>query len=142
MAKHYSSSIVIVYGDKVLLRPNGRRTFQLIGGKARYYENPIQTANRESKEECGLKLDPQRLEKVHITKNKDGKHIFFLYRLTEGEANKEIIPGKDKRHPKWKCLTLVSHKMFGWSAYFAVIEKTKGILNKNLLEYKLTPALI
>lgn len=142
MAQHHSSAVVIVYGEKVLLHPNGRKVFQLIGGKARCYENPIWTASRESKEECGLILDPQRLEKLHITKNKNGRHFFFLYRLNENEAVKEMIPTKGKKRPEWKYLFSVSYRMFHWSAYGAVIEKAKRILSRNLLEFNPSPALI
>ena len=135
------AAVVIIYDGMILLRPQGKR-FQLIGGKSHPNESFLNTAKRETSEESGLTLDPERMELIHTKKDKrNRRHTFFLYRLNETEANSNLVPAKGTKKPLWRHLFLLSGKKFFWRPYVQAIQRARRILNTNLLSYNPSPAL-
>ena len=94
------------------------------GGKAKKGELPLDTARRESKEECG-ENEGQRFG--HFD-SKDGLHHFHTY-LYSIASPFEVKISKEHTHSKWVALEDVQgmqlHPKFkeSWTAYLRAIEK-------------------
>lgn len=120
----------IVFSDGhsvLLLKRKGddyRDHWCIPGGKAKENENPIDTAQREAKEECGSN-EGQRVEQFH---NQDGSHHFHTYlysvnkpfdvTLSDEHSDSKWVPLDEveslKLHPKFKE---------AWPGYLRAIKK-------------------
>ena len=82
--KHRVSKIVIKHGNKVLLlQCPGNMRWELPGGHVDPGENFKKCATRETKEETGLKLDPDKLVELQTTKDKDYAQRVYRYDLMD-----------------------------------------------------------
>jgi 8-oxo-dGTP pyrophosphatase MutT (NUDIX family) len=123
------AGILFSDGKSILLLKRGgnsdhKGTWGIPGGRAKEGEAPIETAKRETKEECGS-AEGTRIEHFH---EKDGAHHFHVYLFAvakpfeielSGEHTKgEWIPLDEVKeydlHPKFKD---------AWSAYLHAIQK-------------------
>ncbi len=123
------AGILYTDGQHILLLKRGEKsdnagTWGVPGGKAKKNEAPIDTALRETKEECGNAPSGQQFANF-LTK--DGKHSFMCYlystdeqfdcTLSDEHTDYKWVPldevGKYNLHPKFKEL---------WSRYKSAIE--------------------
>jgi 8-oxo-dGTP pyrophosphatase MutT (NUDIX family) len=94
------------------------------GGKSKEKENPLDTALREAKEECGT-AEGQRSEHFHSI---DGSHHFHTYLFTVAKPF-PVTLSKEHKDSKWVDLDEVAdmnlHPKFkeSWQTYLRAIRK-------------------
>ena len=64
---HLGANAVIVYEDKILLEKRSDcDLWGLVGGGVKRHETPLQAITREVYEELGIRIAPDRFQKLHI----------------------------------------------------------------------------
>ena len=67
MPAHLGSNCIIVWDGKLLLeRRRDSDTWGLVGGGCKKWEEPVQAMAREVREELGLRIKPERFEKLKV----------------------------------------------------------------------------
>ena len=67
MPAHLGSNCIIVWYGKLLLeRRRDSDTWGLVGGGCKKWEEPVQAMAREVREELGLRIRPERFEKLKV----------------------------------------------------------------------------
>ena len=67
MPAHLGSNCIIVWDGKLLLeRRRDSDTLGLVGGGCKKWEEPEQAMSREVREELGLRIKPERFEKLKV----------------------------------------------------------------------------
>ena len=67
MPAHLGSNCIIVWDGKLLLeRRRDSDTWGLVGGGCKKWEEPVQAMAREVREELGLRIRPERFEKLKV----------------------------------------------------------------------------
>ena len=67
MPAHLGSNCIIVWDGKLLLeRRRDSNTWGLVGGGCKKWEEPVQAMAREVREELGLRIKPERFEKLKV----------------------------------------------------------------------------
>lgn len=123
------AGILFTDGDKILLLKRAGEsdhggTWCLPGGKAKEGESPLDTARRESKEECGS-VEGNRFD--HFD-DKDGSHHFHTY-LFSIEKPFEVTLSKEHSAFRWVYLEEVPELKLhpklkeSWPSYLRSIKK-------------------
>ena len=64
---HLGANAIIVYDDKILLeKRRDSNTWGLVGGGVKNHETALQAIVREVKEELGLRIPPEKFEKLRV----------------------------------------------------------------------------
>ena len=67
MPAHLGSNCILVWDGKLLLeRRRDSDTWGLVGGGCKKWEEPVQAMAREVREELGLRIKPERFEKLKV----------------------------------------------------------------------------
>ena len=67
MPAHLGSNCIIVWDGKLLLeRRRDSDTWGLVGGGCKKWEEPVQAMAREVREELGLRIKPDRFQKLKV----------------------------------------------------------------------------
>ena len=67
MPAHLGSNCIIIWDGKLLLeRRRDSDTWGLVGGGCKKWEEPVQAMAREVREELGLRIRPERFEKLKV----------------------------------------------------------------------------
>ena len=67
MPAHLGSNCIIVWDGKLLLeRRRDSDTWGLVGGGCKKWEEPVQAMAREVREELGLRIRPERFQKLKV----------------------------------------------------------------------------
>ena len=67
MPAHLGSNCIIVWDGKLLLeRRRDSDTWGLVGGGCKKWEEPVQAMAREVREELGLRIKPERFQKLKV----------------------------------------------------------------------------
>jgi 8-oxo-dGTP diphosphatase len=66
-------------GNVLLVKPNYKDTWQLLGGGVEANEDPKIAAIRESKEEANIDIDPSELEIIDTAFKSNEDYLFLIY---------------------------------------------------------------
>ena len=67
LSAHLGSNCIIVWDGKLLLeRRRDSDTWGLVGGGCKKWEEPVQAMAREVREELGLRIKPERFQKLKV----------------------------------------------------------------------------
>ena len=107
MPAHLGSNCIIVWDGKLLLeRRRDSDTWGLVGGGCKKWEEPVQAMAREVREELGLRIKPERFEKLkvygepgRVAAYRDGsvwRMVIVVYKLELDEKPSICISNESK----------------------------------------------
>ena len=107
MPAHLGSNCIIVWDGKLLLeRRRDSDTWGLVGGGCKKWEDPVQAMAREVREELGLRIKPERFQKLkvygepgRVAAYRDGsvwRMVIVVYKLELDEKPSICISNESK----------------------------------------------
>ena len=102
--------MIVVRDGKILLsprlKPYGFKKLALPGGHVEWMESLVQTAVRETFEECGIEIDPKRVHNLFVYTEevhpKLGKHYVTFYLIANCPKGQDAINKEPHKHGPWK----------------------------------------
>ena len=92
-------------GNVLLVKPDYKDTWQLLGGGVEANEDPKIAAIRESKEEANIDIDPSELEIIDTAFKSNEDYLFLIYEYKKTVDENADYSVEDKEIEEYKFIS-------------------------------------